>query len=116
LKQNSLLDKYTCASAYLNVAIYDACIPTWYTKYTYWTARPVERIDNFTTVIPTPNFPGYTSGHSTMSVAASEVLSELFPDERENFHNKANEAKMSRLWAGIHLHKTMKGAQTLECR
>jgi peptidoglycan hydrolase-like protein with peptidoglycan-binding domain len=90
------------ASVYLNVAIYDACISTWYTKYTYWTARPVERIDNFTTVIPTPNFPGYTSGHSTMSVAASEVLSELFPDERENFHNKANEAKMSRLWAGIH--------------
>jgi hypothetical protein len=90
------------ASAYLNVAIYDACISTWYTKYTYWTARPFQRIDNLTTVIPTPNFPGYTSGHATMSAAASEVLSELFQNQTEAFHNMANQAKMSRLWAGIH--------------
>jgi hypothetical protein len=90
------------ASAYLNVAMYDACISTWYTKYNYWTARPVQRISNFSTIILTPNFPGYTSGHSTMSASASEVLSELFPDQSENFFSKANQAKMSRLWAGIH--------------
>ena len=37
------------AFAYLNVAMHDAVISTWYTKYTYWTARPFQRITNFTT-------------------------------------------------------------------
>ena len=42
------------AFVYLNVAMHDSVISTWYTKYTYWTARPFQRITNFTTVIPTP--------------------------------------------------------------
>jgi hypothetical protein len=32
-------------------------------------------------LIPTPNFPSYTSGHSTISSTASVILGELFPDE-----------------------------------
>jgi hypothetical protein len=89
-------------SAYLNIAMYDAFVSTWYTKYTYWTARPFQRIANFTTVIPTPNFPGYTSGHSTISAAAIKVLNEVFPNEQNYFNNLLTEASMSRFWAGIH--------------
>jgi len=33
--------------------------PTWYTKYTYWIARPFQRIANFTTVTPTPKASKY---------------------------------------------------------
>jgi hypothetical protein len=69
------------AFAYLKIAMHDAAIPTWYTKYNYWTARPFQRIANLTTVIPTPNHPGYTSSHSTVSAAASVVLGDLFPKE-----------------------------------
>lgn len=90
------------ASAYLNTAMYDAFVSTWYTKYTYWTARPFQRIANFTTVIPTPNFPGYTSGHSTISAAATKVLDDLFPNEKNYFESLLVEASMSRFWAGIH--------------
>jgi hypothetical protein len=90
------------AFAYLNVAMHDAAISTWYTKYTYWTARPFQRIANFTTVIPTPNHPSYTSSHSTISAAASEVLSDLFPKEAVYFTSQAVQASMSRLWGGIH--------------
>lgn len=89
-------------SAYMNIAMYDAFVSTWYTKYTYWTARPFQRIANFTTVIPTPNFPGYTSGHSTISAAAIKVLSDVFPDEQNYFNSLLTEASMSRFWAGIH--------------
>jgi hypothetical protein len=90
------------AFAYLNVAMHDSVISTWYTKYTYWTARPFQRITNFTTVIPTPNHPSYTSGASAISAAASEVLSDLFPKEALYFTSQAVQASMSRLWAGIH--------------
>jgi PAP2 superfamily len=90
------------ASAYLNVGMYDGFVTCWYTKYDYWTARPFQRIANFTTVIPTPNFPGYTSGHSVISVVASKVLGELFPGEKEYFEEQAAEAASSRFWSGIH--------------
>jgi membrane-associated phospholipid phosphatase len=90
------------AHAYLNMAMADAFIACWATKYTYWTARPSQRIPGLVTVIPTPNFPSYTSGHSTISAAAAAVLAETFPDEAASFRARAEEAALSRLWAGIH--------------
>ena len=74
------------ASAYANVAMADAFIECWNCKYKYWIARPFQRIPGLVTVIPTPNFPTYTSGHSTISAAVAEVLSEQFPSESEYFH------------------------------
>ena len=53
-------------------------------------------------MIPTPNFPSYISGHSTISAAAAVVLGELFPRDQRFFRQQAEEAAMSRLWAGIH--------------
>ena len=92
------------AQAFLCVAMYDAFVSCWSSKYLYWTARPFMRITDpaFTTVIPTPNFPTYTSGHSTISAAAAEVLAAVFPREAQFFRDQAAEAAMSRLWGGIH--------------
>jgi len=94
------------AQAYFNVTMYDAFVCCWKTKYDFWTARPFMRLGGrtpaFTTVITTPNFPSYTSGHSTISAAAAEVMKELFPDERDFFQAEAEEAALSRLWGGIH--------------
>jgi hypothetical protein len=90
------------AHAFLNATMYDAFVSCWRTKYRYWTARPFQRIPALATVIPTPNFPTYTSGHSTISGAAAQVMSALFPAEALYFEEQANEAAMSRLWGGIH--------------
>jgi len=90
------------AHAFLNMAMADAFIACWATKYTYWTARPVHRIPGLVPVIPTPNFPSYTSGHSTISAAAAAVLAETFPDEAGFLRDQAEEAALSRLWGGIH--------------
>jgi len=57
------------ASAYLNMAMADAFIECWACKYDHLVARPFQRIPGLVTVIPTPNFPSYTSGHSTISAA-----------------------------------------------
>ncbi|HZE77185.1 MAG TPA: vanadium-dependent haloperoxidase [Nitrososphaeraceae archaeon] len=89
-------------SVYLNVGMYDAFVSCWYTKYNYLTARPIERISNITTEIPAPKFPGYTSGHSVISMVASRILGEVFHSDRDYFHNLAREAGLSRIWAGIH--------------
>jgi hypothetical protein len=94
------------ASAYLNVTMFDAFVSCWKSKYQFWTARPYMRLRDrtpmFTTVVTTPNFPSYTSGHSTVSGAAAVVLAELFPDDAAFFHAQAEEAAVSRLWGGIH--------------
>jgi hypothetical protein len=101
-KYNMSIFDAAYSSVYLNVGMYDALVSCWYTKYTYWTARPFQRIANITTEIPTPNFPSYTSGHSVISMVAGRVLGEIFPNESDYFNNQAIEAGFSRLWAGIH--------------
>ncbi|EQB62631.1 MAG: Phosphoesterase PA-phosphatase-like protein [candidate division Zixibacteria bacterium RBG-1] len=94
------------AFAYLNITMLDAFVCCWNTKYTYWTARPFQRLpEDFTTVITTPNFPSYTSGHSTISGAAAPVMGELFPAEKAFFQAEAEEAAISRFWGGIHYHQ-----------
>ena len=49
-----------------------------------------------------PNFPSYTSGHSTFSAAAAVVLSYLFPASTSQFEAMRDEAAISRLYGGIH--------------
>ncbi len=110
--QNLSLTASARAHAYLNVAMADAFIECWMCKYKYWTARPFQRIPGLVTVIPTPNFPSYTSGHSTISAAAAIVMGEVFPAERDFFAQQALEAAMSRLYGGIHFrHDNEEGAR-----
>ena len=84
----------------LTQTIADAFISCWNAKFTYWTKRPNMRDASIATIIPTPNFPSYPSGHSTISSAAAVVLDHFFPDQK--WLAMATEAKDSRLWAGIH--------------
>lgn len=88
--------------AYLNMAIMDAGIACWDTKYYYHYPRPIQAIPGFKTILGTPNFPAYTSGHSTFSGAAAEVLAYIFPAEAEGVRAWAIEAAESRIYGGIH--------------
>jgi hypothetical protein len=88
--------------AYLNMAELDAGIACWDAKYYYHYPRPIETIPGFKTILGTPNFPSYTSGHSTYSAAAADVLAHFFPAETGLFNTYAKEAAESRSYAGIH--------------
>jgi hypothetical protein len=88
--------------ALTTVAMADAFVCCWDAKYTYWSARPITADPSLDVLIPTPPFPSYTSGHSTISAAAATVLGHLFPADVDDLAAKAAEAKNSRLWAGIH--------------
>lgn len=88
--------------AYMNMAIVDAGISCWDAKYYYHYPRPIQTIPGFKTILGTPNFPAYTSGHSTFSSAAAEVLSHFFPSDAAKFEKWAEEAAVSRIYGGIH--------------
>ena len=95
------------ALAALNTAQADAFIACWSAKFTFWTKRPVtlirELLDpGYLSLIPTPPFPSYPSGHSTTSGAAATVLGAVFPDRASEVAAMADEAAISRLYGGIH--------------
>jgi hypothetical protein len=86
----------------LNMAMMDAFICAWNTKYTHWQLRPSQADPLIKLTIPLPNFPSYISGHATISGAASKVLGGEFPTLAGYFDEFAEEAAMSRLYGGIH--------------
>ncbi len=85
--------------ALLNLAMADAGIACWDTKYAYNFWRPVTAIRaadtdgneltepdvEWTPLLTTPPFPEYVSGHSTFSAAAAAVLAEFFGTDRIQF-------------------------------
>lgn len=129
LARNENLSLATAAEAYVRVgiAVHDAFIQCWNTKYVYNLQRPVTYINdnidgNWLPYLVTPAFPSYTSGHSTQSGAAAQVLTDMFgsktftdttnvdhglvppqePRAFDSFDQAASEAAVSRLYGGIH--------------
>ncbi len=88
--------------ALLNMAMHDAAVGCWDVKYFYFNPRPSHLDPELKSIIGLPNFPSYTSGHSTFSGAAAEVLSYVFPSGAVEFERQKEEASISRLYGGIH--------------
>jgi len=115
------------AFARVGLAVHDAFIACWREKYESNLLRPVTYINDhidqvWRPYIVTPNFPSYTSGHSTQSAAAAHALTAMFgvrrlrdtthadhglipaqqPRTFASFEAAAEEAAVSRLYGGIH--------------
>jgi hypothetical protein len=111
------------AYAQVGIAVADAFISCWSTKYRYNLLRPVTYVrrlidPGWMPLLITPPFPEYTSGHSVQSAAAAQVLTDMFgplaftdrTHERRglaartfgSFLEAAQEAAISRLYGGIH--------------
>jgi hypothetical protein len=122
------LDRAALAYALVGIALSDAFVCCWHTKYRDNLLRPVTYIrelfeEDWLPFIVTPPFPEYTSGHSVQSGAAAQVLTDLFGphpftdhthDERgmeprsfESFMHAAEEAAISRLYGGIHFRSAI---------
>ena len=84
------------------MAMHDAAVACWDVKFAYFNPRPSQLDPRIRTAVGLPNFPSYTSGHSTFSAAAAEVLSYLFPQGAALFEADKEEASISRLYAAIH--------------
>ncbi len=87
--------------ALVHIAMYDAMVATWDSKYAYNRSRPSQIDPTLTTVLPNPRSPAYPSEHAAAAGAASTVLAYLFPNNAKFFADKAEEAGQSRLLAGV---------------
>lgn len=90
------------ATALVNTALHDAGVTCWDVKYHYMIMRPTEADRSTKTSTGIPNFPAYTSGHSTFSAAAAEVLAYFLPDHASDLQAMAKEASESRIYGCIH--------------
>ena len=88
--------------ALLNMALMDAGIVCWDTKYFYFNPRPTQMNPEIKTLTGIPNFPAYISGHSTFSAAAATVLGHIVPERAKAYEDMATEASLSRMYGGIH--------------
>lgn len=86
----------------MHAAAFDALIGCFDAKYTYWFIRPPQADPAITLPIGLPPHPSYPSAHSCASGAFSRVLTRAFPRERRRLAQVAEEASLSRLYAGIH--------------
>lgn len=109
----------------------DAVIAAWEAKYYWWSIRPITGIwranqdvtalstqaqcnanpalcpwrNKWYSIITTPGFPSYPSGHSTFSGGAGRLLTYFFPRAGQTLNELANQAAASRLYGGIHFEE-----------
>jgi membrane-associated phospholipid phosphatase len=88
------------AAALMNVAIHDALIAAWDSKYAYNRKRPHEVDPRIAPVVTVPRSPSYPCEHSVAAGAAATVLAHLFPQEAQRLGQAAEEASHSRVTAG----------------
>ncbi|HYV95401.1 MAG TPA: hypothetical protein VE978_26745 [Chitinophagales bacterium] len=103
-ESNLNLNPPRAARLYAITAIgsYDAFAACWDAKYTYWGIRPDQYDTTYHPLIESPPFPGYPSGHATISGLMADLCSYFFPADRGYFQKKAKDAAESRFQAGIH--------------
>jgi membrane-associated phospholipid phosphatase len=89
------------ALALVNVAIYDALVAAWDSKYAHGRLRPSEIDPSLSTVLLNPRSPSYPCEHAVAAGAASTVLGYLFPGEAGALNALAEEAAQSRVLAGV---------------
>ncbi len=87
--------------AYVALAMYDATIATWESKYYYGRPRPSVMKHKLPTVVEVPNSASYPSEHAAAAQAAASVLAYFLPAEAQNFQMWAEQAGWSCVLAGV---------------
>ena len=129
--KKSSADAVKSAQAYAltSIALYDAFISCWQIKYTTEYIRPITVINqsidpNWLSLLQTPPFPEYPSGHSAISGSAAVMLTHLFGDHFDymdtsdlkyigiqrhftSFLQAADETSVSRYYGGIHFRNSV---------
>lgn len=96
------------AMALVSMAMADSAIATWHSKYSHDVIRPETAIRyraaqfgngdprvsgrrDWKSLIPTPPFPSYTSGHSAFGASGARVIAHIIGRDRVSFSKKASD-------------------------
>lgn len=117
---------YSSAKAltFVSLSLFDAFLSCWDEKYRSSLIRPITYINKYidkewNSILQTPAFPEYTSGHSVISAAAAVTLTNVYGDNIQfvdtteepyglparkfsSFMAASQEAAISRFYGGIH--------------
>ena len=102
VKENFSEVRWARNMALLNIALMDAAIVCWDTKYYYFNPRPSQLDPRIKSSTGIPNFPAYISGHSTFSGAAATILGHILPSRAQAYADMAKEASVSRILGALH--------------
>jgi membrane-associated phospholipid phosphatase len=86
---------------YVALAMYDATIATWESKYYYRRPRPSELDHKLPTAVDVPDSPSYPSEHAAAAQAAASVLAYFLPNDAASIQALADQAGWSRVLAGV---------------
>ena len=155
IREGNTIDENARLFLQLNVALADSAITAWDSKYTHFQPRPNDviagRIDEVTglpvaplaatdgrpdtiadldwqSLLPTPPFPDFISGHSTFGGAFGAVMTDFFGDNYaftavsqeligttrtfSSFNQAGFEDAISRLYGGVHIREAIVDAVT----
>jgi hypothetical protein len=130
------LDIAAVAYAKVGITQHDATVICFMNKYSFNVVRPITYIrdvmghPNWNPLFNTPGHPEFPSGHSTISTAVTEALTDVFGDNfaltlntyayiglpnrsYTSFKAMANEFSDARVFAGIHYQETCDKSQQL---
>jgi membrane-associated phospholipid phosphatase len=86
---------------YVAIAMYDATVATWESKYRYNRRRPSLLDHRLPVAVEVPDSPSYPSEHASTAQAAALVLAHFLPNEAGAFQTMAEQAGWSRVLAGV---------------
>lgn len=101
LWMNDASNNGALANMLLSVAIYDATIVAWDSKYTYKRPRPYVADKRIKALIVNPASPSYPCEHSVAAGVAVAIISHFYPTLADSVQRMAQRAMASRVAAGV---------------
>src|SRR5687767_2487252 len=89
------------ANLLLNVAIYDATVAAWDTKYAFDRERPFAADKRIKAYVPKPESPSYPCEHSVAAGVASTIIAHFYPKLADSVQKMAQRAINSKIAAGV---------------
>lgn len=89
------------ANMLLGVAIYDATIAAWDSKYAYQRPRPFAADKRVKVYVPKPESPSFPCEHSVAAGVATTIIGHFFPAMADSVQRMAQRAMASRIAAGV---------------
>ena len=88
------------AFALMNVAMHDALVAAWDSKYAHNRPRPSQMDGTLATAVAVPRSPSYPCEHAVAAGAAAAVIAHIYPREAQRVTALAEDAARSRVAAG----------------